>query len=144
MLLTKEAVVKTQLFELILAIKRKCQSRLENIQKDLGLSPAEFNGLIVMNDGQEIPGSSFAERMGLSASRGSRVLNKLVTNGYLKTRCNTRDRRTISISLTAGGKRMRSRILNRITACESRICAKLDKQQIKQVRHALEILEAAL
>jgi DNA-binding MarR family transcriptional regulator len=136
--------VNLRLFELILAVKRKCQGKLEQIQSDLGLSQAEFNGLVVLNEGQEILGCEFADRMGLSPSRGSRVLSRLLVNGYVKTRYGSEDRRTIFISLTAKGKRMRGRISERMAACENRIRGGLKAGNIRQIRDSLEMLEAAL
>jgi hypothetical protein len=68
-------------FELILAVKRKCQRNEEEIQEELGLSQAEFNALIVLEEGRR-SGCAF-ERMAV-ASRGSRVLDPLVTDGYVK------------------------------------------------------------
>ena len=132
------------LFELILTIKRKCQCNEEQIREALGLSAAEFNGLLVLGSGQTVPGGEFAGRMGLSVSRGSRVLNKLVTGGLVKAELSPRDRRSISISLTPRGTRMKGRITEHMRACESRICRQLDRAGVGQVREALELLETAL
>ena len=131
-------------FELILAVKRKCQGNEEQIQEELGLSQAEFNGLIVLGDEQEISGNEFAGRMALSPSRGSRVLNTLVTDGYVKTHVGPNDRRAILISLTPKGKRTKQRITTHMEACESRVCGSLDPVSVEQIRHALEMLDAAL
>ena len=131
-------------FELILALKRKCQKNEEEIQEELGLSQAEFNALIVLDDGQEVSGCEFAERMALSPSRGSRVLNKLVTDGYVKTAAGSADRRAIVISLTPKGRRAKQRIIDRMEACEQRICSDLDDQTVTQIKDALESLETVL
>lgn len=132
------------LFELILAVKQKCQCNEEQIQEQLGLSAAEFHGLMVLDGGQAVLGGEFAERMGLSPSRGSRVLNKLVTDGLVKAELSPKDRRSISVSLTDRGLRMKGRITGHMRACESRICSKLDRADVQQVRGALELLAAAL
>ncbi len=131
-------------FELILAIKRKCQCTEEQIREQLGLSAAQFHGLIVLEEGAELPGGEFARRMGLSPSRGSRVLNSLVTEGYVATRICPDDRRAMEIGLTAKGKQMKGRILSRMEACENRICDRLDDSGLQQVREALETLETVL
>ena len=133
-----------RLFQLILAIKCKCQSREEQIQKELGLSPAEFNALMALEADRETSGCAFAARMGLSPSRGSRVLNRLVTHGYVKTQASPDDRRTVLVSTTAKGRRAQRRISNHMAACESHIRNRLDKKNVRQVMHALELLEAAL
>jgi DNA-binding MarR family transcriptional regulator len=131
-------------FELILALKRKCQRNEEEIQEELGLSQAEFNALIVLDEGQEVSGCAFAERMALSASRGSRVLDLLVTDGYVKTAAGLADRRAIVISLTPKGKRAKQRIVDHMEACERRICNDLDDRTVSQIKNALESLETVL
>jgi DNA-binding MarR family transcriptional regulator len=133
-----------RLFELILAVKRKCQRNEEQIQKDLGLSQAEFNALIVLDEGQEVSGCEFAERMALSPSRGSRVLNQLVADGYVKTITGATDRRALVISLTLVGTQVRQRIIDHMEGCENRICGTLDEASMEQVRHALALLEGVL
>jgi len=133
-----------RLFELILAVKRKCQGNEEQIQAELGLSQAHFNGLIVLEEKQEITGSEFAERMALSPSRGSRVLNTLVLDGYVKTHSRPGDRRSIMVCLTPKGRRTKQRIVGRMQACENRISTSLDHKGLGRVMHALELLEATL
>ncbi len=133
-----------RLFELILAIKYRCQGNEEQIQEELGLSQAEFNGLIVLDEDQEISGCAFAAGMGLSPSRGSRVLNKLVTHGYVKAKPSAEDRRAVLVSLTAKGRRTRRRISERMAACEERLRRRLDEEKLQKVTYALELLEAAL
>ena len=132
------------LFELILAIKHKCQGNEEQIQAELGLSPAEFNALVVLEGGAPVLGCEFARRMGLSPSRGSRVLNTLVTHGYARTQLSPDDRRASLISLTGQGKRMRTKIVNRMRACERRIHDNLDRTGRLRLAEALELLESVL
>jgi DNA-binding MarR family transcriptional regulator len=116
-----------RLFELILAVRRKCQRNEEQIQAELGLSQAQFSALIVLAEGQEISGSELAERMALSPSRASRVLNTLATDGYVKALPGPRDRRAVVISLTPKGRRAKQRIAEHMERCERRICGGLDE-----------------
>lgn len=131
-------------FELILAIKRKCQTNEEQIREQLGLSQAEFNGLLVLAEGQEITGCEFSQRMALSASRGSRVLGTLVADGYAATRISPKDRRTVLISLTERGITAKEQIVRHMEACESRICGSLDDATIAKVKESLQVLETVL
>jgi DNA-binding MarR family transcriptional regulator len=133
-----------RLFELILAVRRKCQGNEEQIQRELDLSPAEFNALIVMGETGEIAGCEFAERMAISPSRGSRVLSKLAADGYVKTRLSPQDRRTTLVSLTLKGRKTRGRMFGCMEACETRLCSGLGPQELARVRDALELLETAL
>jgi DNA-binding MarR family transcriptional regulator len=133
-----------RIFPLILALKWRCQCCEEQIQAKLGLSRAQFHGLIVLDDSQEISGCVFAARMGLSPSRGSRVLSKLLEDGYVKANVSKEDRRTILVSLTAKGRRTRQRINSSMAACEKRVADRLDRNDLQQVTHALELLNATL
>jgi DNA-binding MarR family transcriptional regulator len=110
----------------------------------LGLSQAQFNGLLVLENGQEVLGCELARRMGLSPSRGSRVLNALVTSDYVKTRISPEDRRTVLISLTARGRQMREQILGCAKVCEDRIRESLDRAKVGQIRESLELLATVL
>lgn len=132
------------MFELILSIKRKCQANEDRIQDELNISQAEFNGLMVLNGEDNVPGSVFAERMGLSASRGSRVLNKLMNSGYVNAEFKPGDRRSISISLTKEGREMKTKLYNRMQVCEDRICSHFDECNIQKIKEALELLDRAL
>lgn len=131
-------------FELILAVKRKCESNEEKIQVELGLSPAEFGGLIVLDEEREVSGCEFARQMALSPSRGSRILNRLVNDGYVRTRVSPEDRRTILLSLTPQGSYVKHQIIGLMEACESRICAGLDAGSVEGVKNALEVLDRVL
>lgn len=133
-----------RLFELILTIKRKCQCNEEQIQEELGLTASQFHGLIVLDEKGEVAGCEFARRMGLSPSRGSRVLSGLVAGGLVVARDRPDDRRTMEILLTGRGKRMKKRIADRMKACEDRICGRLDDSGVRRIRGALELLETAL
>jgi DNA-binding MarR family transcriptional regulator len=131
-------------FELILALKRKCQKNEEEIQEELGLSQAEFHALIVLDERQEVSGCAFAERMVLSPSRGSRVLDLLVQDGYVKTAPGSTDRRAIVISLTPKGRRAKQRIVDHMEACEQRICNDLDDRTVSRIKEVLESLVTVL
>ncbi|NQT25374.1 MarR family transcriptional regulator [candidate division KSB1 bacterium] len=133
-----------QLFELILAIKRKCQSSEYQIQKDLGLSPAIFGALLVLQPDETILVNELAERMALSPSRSSRVLTKLMEKKYVNAKFKPDDRRSVEIILTASGKKTKSAIIKRMQECETRICSNLEDCQIDEIKSSLELLLKAL
>ncbi len=132
------------LFELILSIKRKCVSNEEKIQNELKLTPAEFNGLLALYPNEEILGNTFAERMRLSPSRGSRVLGKLMKNGYVNTDLKPNNRRSVFISLTQLGLKMKKKILYRMRVCENRICSAFSEEEINNIKQTLIQLEQVL
>ncbi|MBN1780523.1 winged helix DNA-binding protein [bacterium] len=133
-----------RLFELILSIKRKCQAREDIIQNEIGLSQAEFNGLLVLEPDECIQGFHFAERMGLSPSRGSRVLSKLTQRGLTRSEFKPEDRRSVTISLTPEGIDTKEDIIERMQSCEEHICSQLEACHLDQIRDSLERLDKVL
>jgi len=114
-------VEASSLLDLLQDIQVKCKTEEENIRRSLRLSPAEYAGLRVISPEEEITCQEFSRRMGLSLSRGSRVIDRLAHHGYLRrTGCLT-DRRCKSLRLTQKGKTHRSRIAGRRRECEDRL-----------------------
>lgn len=132
-----------RLFELMLLIKRKCLSTEEDIREELALSQAEFNGLLTL-EGKEQSGNTFSERMELSPSRGSRVLWRLISKGYVQTHTSDTDRRSNIISLSLSGRKMKKKIERRMMKCEGKIKSKLSNREIRAIKNALTTLVNAL
>ncbi len=136
--------MKKHIFEFILAIKNRCLETEEMIQKELGLSHAEFNGLLCIQPKEELSASDFAKRMGLSPSRGSRVLWKLVSQKFVTTNTNDEDRRIIDLTLSKKGKEMRRKIAQRMKRCEEKIVSNISITEKRQIKKSLSRLEELL
>ena len=95
--------MRYNIIDQIFQLKSVCISKEENIRNERGLSPAEFRGIMAMVQGSDIPCSILSRKMGLSISRGSRVMDKLLKGGYLKLTRNETDKRVISAALTDKG-----------------------------------------
>lgn len=133
-----------RLFELILSVKRKCQANEDKIQTELGLTPGEFNGLLSLYPLDRITGGEFSARMGLSPSRGSRVLTNMMKKGFVNAETASDNRRTVFVTLTETGKGMKHKIEARMETCETRICSHFEDCQIDQIKQSLLMLEKAL
>jgi DNA-binding MarR family transcriptional regulator len=133
-----------RLFELILSVKRKCAATEEIVQKELGLSQAELHGILSIGADDRLPGSTFSAKMGLSVSRGSRVLQRLVVKKLARTHVNTEDRRSLTVSLTPRGAAMQEKARERMMACERRITAALSANQVSAIKQSLQLLERTL
>ncbi len=72
------------------------------------------------------------------------MLDRLVTDGYVKTAAGPVDRRAIVVSLTPKGRRAKQRIVDHMEACERRVCSDLDDRTVSQIKNALESLETVL
>ena len=91
--------MKIRIIDLVIALKSSCMIKEENIREEFSLSPAEYRGILSINAGDVVKGNELAGKMGLSVSRGSRVIEKMTCNGYLKRTGNNKDRRCITITL---------------------------------------------
>ena len=129
-----------KLFELIITLRKKCLQTEEAIRSELKLTPGEFNGLLSIESGEKVPGLVFSHRLGLSASRGSRVLNRMLDNGYITLSTVPDDRRSAEASLTHKGTRMRQSILELMEACEKKIVSQLSGKETELVMRTLQRL----
>ena len=73
-----------------------------------------------------------AKNMGLSLSRISRVVDKLVVNGYLDRNTDTADRRAIKLCLTTKGKAIRSKIDKVRNECEARLLEVIPSDELER------------
>ncbi|RKY78794.1 hypothetical protein DRQ07_07155 [candidate division KSB1 bacterium] len=125
------------LFELIFIIKQQCISTEEKICKELNLTCSEFKALITLSSEDILPGNTFSEKLGLSPSRGSRVLSQLRDSGYANVDFNSSDRRSVSISLTKKGIAMKEEIMLRIMECESKILTGFSEREAGELKKML-------
>lgn len=88
----------------------KIREREGVIRKRLGLSEAEYKGILCIAEGERITCQEHARRMNLSVSRGSRVVDRLCVNKYIERVDCDADRRCKNIWLTGKGIAARRRI----------------------------------
>ena len=132
--------MEKQLFELIIKIKKKCLRTEERIRGELKLTPGEFHGLLAVQPGERLPGQEFSDRLDISASRGSRVINRLVQRGFMELNTGKEDRRSIEVFLTEDGISMGRLVFEKMVECESTFSSRLNDHQINEIRASLELL----
>jgi len=130
-------------FEIVLLIKRTCVDTEERIRKEFRITQAALNGLLAVGPDESLSGAEFSARMGLSASRGSRVLAAMVRGGFLKSVPIPDDRRSVTISLTPRGRRMRADLERRMDACGEQLLSPLTSVQKKRLIGSFGLLEKA-
>jgi DNA-binding MarR family transcriptional regulator len=125
------------IIDLIFQLKGACSSREEFISKKLKLSPAEFRGILVLTPGSSEACNIISRRMGLSKSRCSRVIDKMINDGYIKAAEGKDDKRIMKVSLTAKGIRTQSKIHKMLKDCESSILKKLSRAELELLEDSL-------
>lgn len=136
--------MKRNVIDLIFDLKLNCLTKEESIREKLGLSPAEFRGILSIKPGTALPCNTLSKMMGLSISRGSRVINKMMNGGYIKEAGGTADKRVMKVALTAKGINTQKKINKLLQDCENVIRRKLNKSEIETLRKSLEKISDVL
>lgn len=125
------------ILSLVYQMKQKCLQVDQQLMDDLKISQSELLFFSALNNCQGISSPELAKNMGLSLSRISRVVDKLVVNGYLDRNTDTTDRRAITLCLTAKGKVVRNKIDEVRNECESRLLGTISSSEIEQFRKVI-------
>ena len=125
--------MKKNVIEVIFALKSKCCSKEEKIREELKLSPAEFKGLLSIEPGVIVPCKVLSQKMGLSVSRGSRVIEKLMKSGYMEEVKTIGDRRVVNITLAKKGINTQKKIMKILQDCEHKILKNFSKPELESL-----------
>lgn len=118
------------LIEHIMDLKLRCLAKESVIMGELGLTSSEFNALLSFEEHDKLSCKAAAARMGLSESRASRVLNKLIEKSLFNISYPGDDSRTVRISLSPKGSKLRKKIIKELIECDSEIKSKLTKGEL--------------
>lgn len=132
------------LIDLIYGLKARCVVTELEIMTETGLSPAEYNGLAAMEPGEMVCGSAVSQKMNLSPSRASRVIDKMVQHGYIHRETDTVDRRKCNISLADKGIEVKKKITILRDSCEERLRKNLTDKEIREFSHTLKKIVAVM
>jgi len=125
------------ILEHITKLKEKCMLTEEDFRKSADLSPAEYNALLNINIDETVKSHEFSEKMRLSPSRGSRVIDKLIKRDLIKSRKLRSDKRSVNLSLTEEGKALKEK-LNRLRCnCDEKIKNHFSDDEIKQIEDSI-------
>ena len=118
---------------MIYELKKKCSEVDQKLMDDLKISQSELLFFSSLDNCQGISSPELAKHMGLSLSRISRVVDKLVVNGYLDRKTDDADRRAIRLCLTPRGKAIRSKIDKVRNECEHRLLDIIPPDEIEHI-----------
>ncbi len=121
-----------QLIDHVFRLKTKCIAKENEIMKEFNLSPAEYNGIAAMTPREKICGNDVAAKMELSPSRASRVIERMVQNGYLVRKVDGKDRRKCTIYLAKKGSEVKKKIENIKNECEKKFHEQLSPEELEQ------------
>ncbi len=122
------------ILSMIYEMKKKCARVDQSLMDDLNISQSELLFFSALDTCKGLNSPELAKNMGLSASRVSRVVDKLVVNGYLDRNTDATDRRAITLCLTDKGKEIRTKIDKVRNECEARLLDAIPSDEIERFR----------
>lgn len=132
------------LLDLIEILKKKCVERESEIKKKLGLSEAEYQGLQCVDEDEKITCQIFSERMNLSVSRGTRIIDRLFRKGYFDRKDCSEDRRCKNIGLTPSGVEIKKKIEEIDKDCEKKLTRHFSEKRLITLKKELNRLMSQL
>jgi DNA-binding MarR family transcriptional regulator len=133
-----------KLIDMIEKLKSRCIKNELLIMEEAKLSPAEYNGISALDPEERVCGNTLSLKMNLSPSRASRVIDKLVRNGYLIREGDASDRRRCTISLAEKGILVKKRIEEIREDCEKRVITNLTDREMKYFTRSLKKINEVL
>lgn len=85
-------------------IRRKISFESQNIPKHIDVTPAQASVLFLVKHNNDMSIRDIAQKLGISRSATTKLVDNLVLKGYLTREENTNDRRIVKIRLSQNGK----------------------------------------
>ncbi len=128
------------IIDAILKLKQKCRIE-EEIGSAHDLTPRQISCIFALRDGETLSASELSLCLGLSPSRGSRVIGGLHEKGYLDLAHHKDDKRYVMISLSGEGTECLKGIERQKSLCEARLLERLDADQAEEIsRHIMTLV----
>lgn len=128
------------LMDLIMELKKGCMEDEEQIRTLCNVSLAEYKAVMEIDTTERITCNVLSKKMGLSPSRGSRIIDGLVRKKYLVRMTNLEDRRSFVLSLSPKGTKIKEQIKRERNNCEKRIREKLSTKELDLIEEGLELV----
>ncbi len=135
---------QNDLIDTILDIGRECLLQRQGMSFEADVSQVDFAVIDVLKKGEKTSCKELAESMGLSTSRCSRIIDRLLQKGYVARNQSADDRRAVEVSLTEKGLVLKKNIGKLKKQCEKRILGVMDPEEIKIVEQGITILRRSL
>ena len=122
----------------------RCQEKESRLAEKHNLLEAEFKCLRLMGSEENPNNKEIAEKMNLSPSRITRIMDGLVKKGYMVREIDNADRRNMILSLSKKGKNLTTRLNNAFIEIHQEILNEIDEKQHKSLIIAMGNLDKAI
>jgi DNA-binding MarR family transcriptional regulator len=133
-----------QLADLTFKLLANCQEKEARLAEKYGLTQSEFRCLRLFNKNDVLNNKQVAERMNLSPSRLTRIIDGLVVKGYIIRQIEPADRRNMKVELSKRGKVIVQKLNDAYVNIHQEILEDIDKSQHKPLINAMGNLLVAL
>ena len=106
----RKSLTAEKLADLTFELVDRCHEKQQIIAGTVGLTVAEFKVLRAFGTDSRLTGAALSERVGLSGSRMTRIVDGLVVKKFVERETGAKDRRTMEILLTNEGKKITERL----------------------------------
>jgi DNA-binding MarR family transcriptional regulator len=132
------------LANLTFALLTTCQQKESIFAQQYGLTQAEFRCLKLFEKKEVVNNKTIAKRMGLSASRLTRIIDGLVAKGYTKREINPSDRRNMDVDLSKKGQLLVQKLDNAYINIHKELLEEIEDSQHKPLIFAMTNLLSAM
>jgi len=137
--------VASRLANLTFSLLANCQEKEEHLAHLHELTQAEFRTLRLFGSHESINNKTIAERMRLSPSRLTRIIDGLVGKEYIERQIDPDDRRNMRVNLSGKGHSLVAKLNKAYIDIHEEILLDIDPSQHEQLitamTHLLEALE---
>ena len=135
----------SKLANLTFSLLANCQEKEVHLTELHGLTQAEFRCLRLFGTDESLNNKTIAERMNLSPSRLTRIIDGLVKKEYIQREIDPNDRRNMRVNLSNRGKSLVQQLNKAYVDIHAEILQDIDPSQheslITAMTHLLEALE---
>jgi len=135
----------SRLANLTFSLLANCQEKEVHLAELHGLTQAEFRCLRLFGTDESLNNKTIAERMNLSPSRLTRIIDGLVKKLYIRREIDSNDRRNMKVNLSKKGKSLVQQLNKAYVDIHEEILLDINPSQHEQLivamTHLLEALE---
>ena len=122
----------------------RCQEKEAHLAEQHNLLEAELKCLRLIGPEESLNNQEIAERMNLSPSRLTRIIDGLVRKGYMNREIDKEDRRNMKISLTSIGENLSNKINKAFVDIHREILEDIDNSQHESLLTTMGNLQLAV
>ena len=118
-------------YQLAAAAERVSRDFAERYRREFGISVPEWRVLAHLNQADEVSVRDIEGRVAMEKSKVSRAASRLEAAGYVEKRVNELDRRLVSLSLTAKGRDLMTRLIPMALSFQTEMQARIGPDAVR-------------